>query len=276
MRELSELRDLDTTAERGRGESRDAWIAITGQGVEGAGRIPILYARELERAGGHPRVFTPFDEAEEQIIPETLDITWGADPDDISPLDGATGLLLPGGGDVDPACYGHPRHPRTRRVSRQRDRLELTLLREALKRDMPVLAICRGFQLLNVLFGGTLDQNLADNPDLIDHDRDMPRAEPVHHIRINSDSGLAKMLGGTDVPVNSHHHQGLEKVAPDLDMIAWAGDGTLEAVVARDYTWVLGVQWHPEVMAPVDHRQMTIFSDFVEATEAYAERRSAA
>jgi putative glutamine amidotransferase len=267
---------LDTTAERSKGESRDGWIVLTGQGHEGAGRIPILYAREIDRAGGTPRVFTPFNEAEDQILPEKLDITWGVDPDDASPLEGAIGLLLPGGGDVDPACYGHPRHPRTRKVSRERDRLELTLLREALKRDMPVLAICRGFQLLNVFLGGTLDQNLADNADRLDHDRDMPRAEPVHNIMIKSDSSLAEMLGGTEIPVNSHHHQGLEKVAPELDMIAWAGDGTLEAVVARDYTWVLGVQWHPEVMAPVDHRQMRIFGDFVDATRTYAERRSAA
>ena len=273
---LSELRDLDTTAERGRGESRDGWITISGQGLEGAGRIPILYAHEVERAGGQPRVFTPFDEAEDQILPDTLDITWGVDPEDPSPLDGAIGLLLPGGGDVDPAQYGHPRHPRTKRVSRVRDRLELTLLREALKRDMPVLAICRGFQLLNIFLGGTLDQHLADNMERIDHDRDMPRAEPVHNVRVKADSILAKMFGETEVPVNSHHHQGLEKVSKQLDMIGWAGDGTLEAVVAPDYTWVLGVQWHPEVMAPVDHRQMSIFSEFVEATRSYAERRSAA
>ena len=276
MRKLSELRDLDTTAERARGEGRDGHIVLTGQGLEGAGRIPILYAREIERAGGRPKVFTPFDEAEDQIVPESLDISWGVDPEDTSPLDGAIGLLLPGGGDVDPACYGHPRHPRSKRISRVRDRLEMSMLREALKRDMPVLAICRGFQLLNVLLGGSLDQHLADNPDLIDHDRDMPRAEPVHNIRIKSDTALAKMLGDTEVPVNSHHHQGLEKVAGDLDMIAWAGDGTLEAVMGRDYNWVLGVQWHPEVMAPVDHRQMRIFGEFVEATRSYAQRRSAA
>jgi putative glutamine amidotransferase len=273
---LSELRDLDTTAERARGEGREGWITLPGQGTEGAGRIPILYAHEVERAGGKPRVFTPFDEAEDQILPETLDITWGVDPEDRSPLDGAIGLLLPGGGDIDPAHYGHPRHPRTKKVSRVRDRLELTLLREALKRDMPVLAICRGFQLLNVFLGGTLDQHLSDNMERIDHDRDMPRAEPVHNVRVKADSVLAKMFGETEVPVNSHHHQGLEKVASELDMIGWAGDGTLEAVVARDYTWVLGVQWHPEVMAPVDHRQMSIFSEFVEATRRYAERRSAA
>jgi putative glutamine amidotransferase len=104
----------------------------------------------------------------------------------------------------------------------------------------------------------------------------MPRAEPVHNIRIKADSLLAKIFGEMEVPVNSHHHQGLLNVAGDLEMIAWAGDGTLEAVSARDYEWVLGVQWHPEVMAPVDHRQMRIFGDFVEATRRYAQRKSAA
>ncbi|MGH2753075.1 MAG: gamma-glutamyl-gamma-aminobutyrate hydrolase family protein [Actinomycetota bacterium] len=267
---------MDTTADHKRGEERDGWIALTGQGLEGAGRIPILYSREIERAEGRPRVFTPFTENEDQIVPDSLEIVAGIDPEDTSPLDGAVGLLLPGGGDVDPSHYGRPRHPRTKRVSRLRDRVESTLLREALRRDMPVLAICRGFQLLNVLLGGTLDQHLADNPELIDHDRDMPRAEPVHHIRIKGDSRLAKIFGETEVPVNSHHHQGLEKVSSELEMIAWAGDGTLEAVAGRDYSWVLGVQWHPEVMAPVDHRQMKIFDDFVEATRSYAAARSAA
>lgn len=250
---------------------------MTGQGLEGAGRIPLLYAREVDRAGGVPRVYTPFEQLRpEEKIPDVLFLKKGVSVDDTSPLDGAVGLLLPGGGDLDPILYGNPRHPRTRGVSRERDRFETALLREALRRDMPVLCICRGFQLLNVHLGGTLDQHLSDNPERLNHDRDMPRAEPVHSVAVKEGSLLRDILGQEVVPVNSHHHQGLLHVADGLEEVGWSGDGVLEAVVATRYSWVVGVQWHPEVMAPVDHRQQRIFHEFVAATERYAANQQAA
>jgi putative glutamine amidotransferase len=141
---------------------------------------------------------------------------------------------------------------------------------------MPVLCICLGFQLLNVVLGGTLDQHLADDPERLDHDRDMPRAEPVHHARLVPGSGLEDVFGAIDLPVNSHHHQGLDRLAAGLEPAAWAGDGVLEAVVAPGYSWVVGVQWHPEVMAPLDHRQLALFERFVAATRRYSAERSAA
>lgn len=253
------------------------WIAIPGQGVEGAGRIPLLYARAIREAQGIPRIFSPFDTLKaDERVPEDLPVEMDVDPEDHSPLQGAIGLLLPGGGDVDPITYGERRHPATRQVSRLRDRLESTLLREALRRDMPVLCICRGMQLLNVVLGGSLDQHLADNPDRLDHDRDIPRAEPVHTIDIREGSGFEQVLEGVEAPVNSHHHQGLDVVADELQVIARAGDGVIEAVLAPKREWVLGVQWHPEVMAPVDPRQMKIFERFVVAAQLYARKKSAA
>lgn len=266
--------DLDTTA----GVNAAAGhIAITGQGVVGEGRIPVLYAHAIDKAGGLPKVFSPFDQLkDDEWIPPGLEVSFGVDPDDLSPLDGAVGLLLPGGGDIDPINYGQPRHPLTRRVSRERDRLELNLLREALKRDLPVLAICRGFQLLNVGLGGTLDQNLGDEGERMDHDRDMPRAEPVHNVKIEDDCYLAEIFGGTHIPVNSHHHQGLDRVADVLRKVAWSTDGVLEGVISTEHTWVVGVQWHPEVMAPIDHRQMRLFEGFVAATERHAAASNAA
>ncbi|MGI8773621.1 MAG: gamma-glutamyl-gamma-aminobutyrate hydrolase family protein [Actinomycetota bacterium] len=270
---------MDTTTAETIGSRREApsgHIVMTGQGIASEGRLPVLYAREVTRAGGSPRVYSPFEPNELDRIPEGLPVEFEVDTEDASPLDGAAGLLLPGGGDIDPIVYGHPRHPRTRRVSRERDKLETTLLREALRRDMPVLAICRGFQLLNVQLGGTIEQNLGDNPERLGHDRDMPRAEPVHHVRIKPGSLLEEIVGASEIPVNSHHHQGLEVVADGLEEIAWAGDGTLEAVVSRNHSWVLGVQWHPEVMAPVDHQQMKIFSAFLEATRLYLRTSAAA
>jgi putative glutamine amidotransferase len=198
------------------------------------------------------------------------------EPDDTSPLDGASGLLLPGGGDIDPSFYGEPRHPRTRNTSRLRDRFELTILQEALRRDMPILCVCRGLQLLNVALGGTLDQHLADHPERLEHDRDMPRAEPAHSLRIKEGSAFVDLFEGLETEVNSHHHQGLDRIADGLEEVAWAGDGTLEAVIYEKRAWVVGVQWHPEVMAPVDHRQMRIFEKFVAATERYAASSEAA
>lgn len=255
----------------------EPWIAITGQGREGAARCPLLYARAVDRAGGKPRVFTPFDDFRpEENVPDALPVQMSVDPEDPSALDGAAGLLLPGGGDIDPMHYGAPRHPRTRNISRLRDRYELTMLREALKRDMPVLCICRGFQLLNVILGGTLEQHLPDHPERLEHDRDMPRAEPAHSITVQEGSLLATMFDSHEVAVNSHHHQGVDKLADGIEEVAWAGDGILEAIVATGYSWVLGVQWHPEVMAPVDHKQMRIFEEFVAATEKYAANRHAA
>jgi gamma-glutamyl-gamma-aminobutyrate hydrolase PuuD len=192
----------------------------------------------------------------------------GVEPTDISGLEGASGLLLPGGGDIDPDWYGVERHPRTHNVSHRRDRFELSLLAAALERDMPVFAICHGMQLLNVHLGGTLEQHLADDPSRLEHDRDRPRAEPVHDVRIADGSILARVMG-TEGPVNSHHHQGLGKVSGSLEQIAWAEDGVLEAVVAPANTWVLGVQWHPEAMADTDEHQRGLFEEFLDAATAY-------
>ena len=253
---------MDTT---GRDRAR---VAIAGQWRKDAGKFPLNYARAVQLAGGSPYVLSTFDIPPTEEVPDDVALTTGIDPYDASGLDGASALLLPGGGDIDPEWYGCDRHPRTHGVSHRRDRFELTLLEEALERDLPVLAICHGMQLLNVHLGGTLDQHLADRPNRLQHDRDMPRAEPVHDLQLN-DGPLARILGGPVGDANSHHHQGLDRVADGLEEIAWAEDGVLEAVYAPGNTWVLGVQWHPEAMAPVDAHQLAIFEHFVGAAQAY-------
>jgi putative glutamine amidotransferase len=121
-----------------------------------------------------------------------------------------------------------------------------------------------------VVLGGTLEQHLADNPGRLEHYRDRPRAEHAHGLKILPDSAFEEIFETTKMPVNSHHHQGLDRVAAPLEQVAWADDGVLEGVVSRDHTWVIGVQWHPEVMAPIESRQMTIFRAFLEAAEAYS------
>jgi putative glutamine amidotransferase len=250
----------------------DGPIAVVGQWRKGNARLPVPYVHAVELAGGHARVLTTF-ELPATDDPPSGDVLLGVDPMDASGLEGCSGLLLPGGGDIDPEWYGCERHPRTHNVSHRRDRFELTLLEAALAKDMPVLAICHGMQLLNVHFGGTLEQHLADNTSRLEHDRDMPRAEPVHGVSIEPETLLAAALG-TTADVNSHHHQGLGVVAPDLRKIAWAEDGVLEGVEAPGYTWVLGVQWHPEAMADTDEGQERIFEGFMAAAVAYEARNA--
>lgn len=245
---------------------------MVAQWRRGVTRIPLPYTHAVEVSGGHTKVLSPFELPAHDDIPADLEIHSELDPFDPGPLDGACGLLIPGGGDIDPEFYGCPRHPRTHNVSHRRDRFELTMMGAALERDMPILAICHGMQLLNVYFGGRLVQHLADNPSRLDHDRDMPRAEPVHNLHVKEGSSFAAVMDGLDVPINSHHHQGLDGVAGPLEEVGWAEDGVLEAVVSRDHTWVVGVQWHPEAMADTDRRQRRLFDHFVAAARRFESR----
>lgn len=239
------------------------WIAVVGQWRKGYARLPVTYVAAVEASGGRARVLSTFPLPPTETAPDDMDALLGLDPTDPSPLEGASGLVLPGGGDIDPGWYGCPRHPRTKNVSHRRDRFELTLLSSALEHDIPILAICHGMQLLNVFLGGTLDQHLSDDGDRLDHDRDRPRAEPVHGIKVKDGSLLGGVLDSNETPVNSHHHQGLQNIGRGLEEIAWSGDGVLEAVEMPDQRWVLGVQWHPEAMAAVDGAQKRIFDEFV-------------
>jgi putative glutamine amidotransferase len=211
-------------------------------------------------------VLSTFGLRDDQPRRDDLDVLLDLDPEDPSPLTGAAGLVLPGGGDLDPSLYGQEPHPQTSRVSRRRDIFEMTMLAAALREGIPVLAICKGMQTLNVYLGGTLDQHLADDPRRLAHDRDRPRAEPAHLLHLVEDCKLTEIFGTQDLQVNSHHHQGLDEVAESLRPVGWAEDGVLEAVESREYDWVIGVQWHPEAMAPVDELQADLFEAFVGAT----------
>jgi putative glutamine amidotransferase len=111
-----------------------------------------------------------------------------------------------------------------------------------------------------------------DVAERLEHDRDRVRADYAHKLHLEADSRLGETLGSDPVDVNSHHHQGLESVALALRQVGWAEDGVLEAVESRKHSWVVGVQWHPEVMAPMDQRQLSIFEAFIEATRAFARR----
>jgi putative glutamine amidotransferase len=188
-------------------------------------------------------------------------------------LDRLDGLLLSGGADIDPAEYGDTEiHPTTYDISELRDRFEFALLREALDRDLPILCICRGIQVLNVGLGGTLYQDVADQYDraLLHRQQEagIEAAEPGHTVVV-TDGGLLAAVYGTDtIATNSFHHQAVKTVAPDLVVEARSDDGLVEAVSLPGHSFVLGVQWHPEMMFARHPVQLAPFNALAEAARA--------
>ncbi|HET7016197.1 MAG TPA: gamma-glutamyl-gamma-aminobutyrate hydrolase family protein [Streptosporangiaceae bacterium] len=154
------------------------------------------------------------------------------------------GLLVPGGPDVDPALYGAPAHPRTRGVNPATDAVELELVRAALAAGLPLLAICRGMQLLNVLSGGTLHQHL---PEITGHDGHCPQAETYtlgqHRLNTKPGSLIAGILGGGTPESACHHHQAVDRLGAGLVATAWAPDGVIETVEVTGHPFAIGVQW---------------------------------
>jgi putative glutamine amidotransferase len=183
------------------------------------------------------------------------------------------GLFLTGGVDVDPSCYGEDRHPLCGRTDPDRDAVELQLVRWAIDDRKPVLAVCRGFQVLNVAFGGTLFQDVGDQyPRAIKHDHfpqpdgRPPRDYLSHDIRVAPGSRLAEYLGKDQSPVNSMHHQGIKRLAPGLAASAWAPDGLIEGIEGTNGQFLIAVQWHPEELAGNDAGMRRLFSAFIEAS----------
>jgi putative glutamine amidotransferase len=210
--------------------------------------IPLAYVRRIEAAGGRPFLVPPSEEG----IEETLDA-----------LDG---ILFSGGSDIDPAEYGHEPHPETTNVRPDRDRGELALLRAALERDMPVLAVCRGSQVLNVARGGDLVQHL---PDVVGDEKHKhtPGVFADHEVDVKPETRLGALLGDR-APVKSHHHQGFGRVGEGLVEAAWAEDGTLEALELPEKRFAVGVLWHPE-----EGEDGALFDALVEEARAYRQAR---
>jgi putative glutamine amidotransferase len=193
-------------------------------------RVNAAYTEALRKVGLVPLVIPPLRASEAVAV-----------------LDGFGGLVVTGGEDVDPSRYGQTPHP-TVEAHEDRDESEIALILEARRRRMPTLAICRGIQVANVAFGGTLVQDIpSQSATELDHDPKADRHERVHAVHVESSSRLARALGTDRLTTNSFHHQALDTVASALRPCAYADDGVIEGAESADQDWwMLAVQWHPE------------------------------
>lgn len=198
--------------------------------------VPHNYVSAIATAGGAPVLIPsvePYDEDPEAAL---------ADLD---------GIVFMGGRDFDPGIYGAEPHPESDRAIEIRDRVELGIGRAALERRMPILGICRGCQLLNILYGGDLEQHLADRVDMKPH-RDTLGVFTRHRVALEPGTKLAAAMQGNEHEVASHHHQGAGRIGDGLRIAATAPDGVVEGLEDPEHPFCIGVQWHPEVTAAED------------------------
>lgn len=217
--------------------------------LEPAQAVPTYYLDALHRAGalGASLLPQPVEQTDAGAIVARFD-----------------GLLVSGGVDVDPACYAQTPHPETTGFDEATDRWEIALIDAAVAASKPVLAICRGSQLLNVAFGGSLHQHLGDLDGVGAHGIPNGGGGTSNEIHVTAGSRLARALGGTTAVGNCHHHQAVDRVGEGLGVVARTADGVVEALeVADPERWVVGVQWHPEDSAMHDPVQQSLFDTFV-------------
>ena len=208
-----------------------------------------FYVESVERAGGVPVILPVLD-------PDTVEYM----------LPAVSGVLLTGGGDVAPSRYGGRPIAETHNVDPMRDAFEIQLIRSAVEIDMPLLAICRGMQVLNVAMGGSLVQHVPHVTGQ-QHDRIDRWHEGVHKVKIEPDSHLADALGATEIEVNSMHHQAVDEAAPGTRAVAWAEDDTVEAIEVDGAPHIVAVQWHPELLEDWPEHQ-GLFRQLVEHSAA--------
>lgn len=193
-------------------------------------------------------------------------------------LDNLDAVIITGGGDIDPACYGQATHPKTDDIDADRDAFEIAIVHEAIKRDMPILGICRGLQVMNVALGGTLVQDLADlQPNGMQHrqqDENIHHETPTQKVHLAAgDQPLRTMVGRDTIEVNSFHHQGIDVLAESLRPMAIAEDDLIEAVYHPGLTHGMAVQWHPEMLANSRSEAAAIFRSLTEAASTYKLQR---
>jgi putative glutamine amidotransferase len=231
-------------------------IGITGGLVDSSAGVPVYqlgqaYVTAVQRAGGIPLV-----------IP--VGIEGSALATLLSRLDG---VLLSGGGDIDPLLFNGAPHPKVYGISPERDAMEIALVKMALAMDKPLLAICRGIQVLNVALGGGLYTHIQDQVEhSLKHDwfPKFPRDKLAHTVSLTCESQLDQIYGADEIRVNSLHHQGISRVGEGLTATAFAPDGLVEGLEVEGSSFALGVQWHPECL-PDDPGSQQLFGAFIQA-----------
>jgi putative glutamine amidotransferase len=222
---------------------------------EPAGRelaLGLTYPDAIRRAGAVPVVIPPMDVAAIEPL-----------------LDGLWGLCLSGGPDLHPSSYGAEPHRALGPTEPELDGFEIALVRAAEDRDMPVLAICRGLQVLNVARGGTLTQDLpSDQPSGVEHRQAQAASTPTHDVKLDPASLTAACLGLTALRVNTFHHQAVDRLGSGLRAVGWAPDGVIEAVEATDRNFTVAVQWHAESMTRSPEQDRLLMA-FAEAAASY-------
>jgi putative glutamine amidotransferase len=224
-------------------------ITTYGRDEHGAFSLPGVYVDAVRRAGGIP-VLLPPGEPELAVLLERMD-----------------GLILAGGGDIDPALYNGCRHETIYMLDPERDSSELEMVRRVVQSKTPTLGICRGAQVINVALGGTLIEHLPDVVGEVVLHRLPPRKPARHSVTIRADSRLSAILTSDQIESASWHHQAIRHTAPGLAVVAHAPDGTIEAAEKPDHPWLVAVQWHPELTAADDPVQQQLFDALVEAAK---------
>lgn len=237
-----------TTSELRKPGSSD--VATPAHHQEPGGRrdlaLAMAYPGAVERGGGAPLVIPPF----------------AAERDVEAILDRVDGVLVSGGPDIDPCLYGEPPHPKLGPTDIGLDRFEIGLVRRALERDLPLLGICRGAEVMNVARGGTLVQHVDG------HRQEEEGRIATQDVRVDEKSLLADVLGATRVKVNTFHHQAVERLGNRVRAVAWADDGVVEAIELTDADFAVGVQWHAESLID-DAHHCALFSRFAAAAERH-------
>lgn len=220
-------------------------------------RLPGEYADAVRRAGGLPLLIQPGETQLNQLM-DLLD-----------------GLILSGGGDIDPATYTDEKHAEVYWVDQERDNAEFALADAALTANMPMFCICRGFQLLNIKLGGSLITHIPDvMENAIDHRQppDKPYGPIEHQIQVDGNSKLAEIMKSETVHTASWHHQAIDRLGDGLQVVATAEDGIIEAVEMADKP-VIAVQWHPELTAAKDPTQQSLFDELVKQAQQQLSNR---
>ena len=235
-------------------------IGITANITDGNVSLLSGYFKSIYEAGGIPIVIPPSDDL--TILPNLLDS-----------LDG---ILLSGGADINPLFLGEDPVRELHNINPYRDRQELMIVKMAADRQIPILGICRGIQVMTAALGGTLYQDIYSQAEgkLIKHSQDLDRAYASHIVNIEEDSTLAGIMGKTVLPVNSFHHQAVKEPAPGFKVCARSNDGIIEAIESTEYKSMLGVQWHPECfILNGDTSMMPIFEWLINESSSFKEAK---